>query len=108
MHVGDLDGSSTATQKSWSATVTIGFHTESHGDAASVTVSGVWDDGSPGTCLTDESGRCSILRGGIPRKMSSASFTVTGATHASFVFSPGANHDADRDSTGTTVVIKRQ
>ena len=108
MHVGDLDGSSTAAQKSWSAKVTIGFHTENHGAAAWVTVSGVWDDGSPGTCFTDENGRCSVSRGGIPRKTSSASFTVTGATHASFVFSPGANHDADRDSTGTTIVIRRQ
>ena len=108
MHVGDLDGSSTSTQKSWSAQVTIGFHAENHTNAAWATVSGVWDDGSPGMCLTDASGRCSIIRGGIPRKMSSASFTVTGAYHASFVFSPGANHDADRDSNGTTLVIKRQ
>ena len=53
VHVGDLDGSRTAAQKSWSAKVTIGFHTENHGGAAGVTVTGVWDDGAAGTCTTD-------------------------------------------------------
>ena len=78
MHLGDLDGASTTTQKSWNANVTIEIHTENHGIANGVMVSGVWDDGSSGMCFTDGSGRCSVSRGGIPRKMSSASFTVTG------------------------------
>ena len=99
---------STATQKSWNANVTIEVHTENHGRAGGVTVTGLWDDGSTGTCTTDGSGRCAVSRGAIPRKMSSVSFTVTGATHSSFVFSPGANHDPDRDSNGTTIVIRRQ
>ena len=108
VHVGDLDGSRTAAQKSWSANVTIGLHTENHGGAAGVTVTGVWDDGSPGTCTTDGYGRCSLSRGATPPKMSSVSFTVIGATHSSFVFSPGSNHDPDGDSNGTTIVIRRQ
>lgn len=88
--------------------VRLKIHTENHGIAGGVMVSGVWDDGAPGMCVTDGSGRCSVSRGGIPRKISSASFTVTGATHVAFVFSPGANHDPDGDSNGTTLVIKRQ
>lgn len=108
MHVGDLDGSSTTVKNSWYPYVTIAFHTENHGSVAGVGVSGVWDDGSPSTCTTDESGRCSVSRAGVPRKISSASFTVTGANRSSFVFSPGANHDPDGDSNGTTVVIRRQ
>jgi len=107
IHVGDLDGASMPTSKWWTAHVTIEIHTENHGRAGGVMVSGAWDDGSPGTCVTDGSGRCSVSRGGIPRKISSASFTVTGAIHASFVFSPGANHDPDRDSDRTTIVIRR-
>jgi Tol biopolymer transport system component len=107
IHVGDLDGSSTTTQKWWNANVTIEIHTENHGVAGGVMVSGVWDDGSPGICVTDGYGRCSVSRGVIPRKMSSASFTVTGAAHSSFAFSPGANHDPDRDSNGTTIVTRR-
>jgi hypothetical protein len=107
MHLGDLEGSSTAAQKWWSANVTIGFHTGSHGGAAGVTVTGVWDDGAAGTCTTDGSGRYSLSRGATPPKMSSVTFTVTGATHSSFVFSPGANHDPDSDSNGTTIVIRR-
>jgi Tol biopolymer transport system component/PKD repeat protein len=107
MHLGDLDGASTTTQKSWNANVTIEVHTENHGAAAGVEVSGVWADGFPATCTTDASGRCSVGRPGMPRKTSSASFTVTGATHSSLVFSPGSNHDADGDSNGTTIVIRR-
>ena len=107
IHVGDLDGSSMAAQKWWTANVTIGFHTGNHGGAAGVTVTGVWDDGAAGTCTTDGYGRCSVSRGATPPKMSSVSFTVTGATHSSFVFSPGANHDPDSDSNGTTIVIRR-
>ena len=74
---------------------------------AGVTVSGVWDDGSTGTCTTDVFARCAVSRGGIPRKTSSARFTVTVATHSSFGFSPGANHDPDGDSNGTTMVVRR-
>jgi PKD repeat protein len=107
MHVGDLDGSSTAAQKWWTATVTIGLHTERHGGAAGLTVTGVWNDGAAGTCTTDGYGRCSVSRGATPPKMSSVSFRVTGATHSSFVFSSGANHDPDGDSNGTTIVIRR-
>ena len=107
VHVADLDGSSTAAQKWWTANVTIGFHTENHGGAAGVTVTGVWDDGAAGTCTTDGYGRCSVSRGATPPKMSSVRFTVTGATHSSFVFSPGANHDPDGDSNGTTIVVRR-
>ena len=44
---------------------------------------------------------------GLPPQMSSVSFTVTGATHSSFVLNPGANYDPDRDSNGTTIVIRR-
>ena len=108
MHLGDLDGASTSTQKSWNANVTIVVHAETHDTVAGVAVSGVWDDGSTSTCTTDGSGRCSVSRGGIARKSSSASFTVTSATRSSFVFSPGANHDAEQDSNGTTIVIRRQ
>jgi Tol biopolymer transport system component len=108
MHLGDLDAASTTTQKSWNANVTIEIHTENHGGVAGVEVSGVWADGSPATCTTDGSGRCAVSRAGIPRKTSSIGFTVTSATHSSFVFSPGASHDADGDSNGTAIVIRRQ
>ena len=66
VHVSGFDGSSTAAQKWWTANVTIGFHTENHGGAAGVTVTGVWDDGAAGTCTTDGYGRCSMSRGATP------------------------------------------
>ena len=108
MHIGDIDGASTTTQNSWHANVTIGVHTESHASAGGVAISGTWNDGSTATCTTNGSGRCAVGRAGIPRKTSSVSFTVTSATHSTFVFSPGSNHDVEGDSNGTTIVIRRQ
>ncbi|MDQ3417575.1 MAG: PKD domain-containing protein [Acidobacteriota bacterium] len=108
MHVGDLDGTGATLRKSWTATVTIGLHVESHGPADGVTVSGAWNDGSSGTCTTDSAGRCRLSRSGIPRTARTASFTVTSANHSLFVFKPAGNHDPDRDSNGTTITVKRQ
>ncbi|HXG56599.1 MAG TPA: PKD domain-containing protein, partial [Vicinamibacterales bacterium] len=108
MHVGDLDGTSATLQKSWTATVTIGLHAESHGPAEGVTVSGAWNDGSSGTCTIDSAGRCQLSRSGIPRTASTASFTVTSANHSLFVVKPAGNHDPDGDSNGTTITVKRR
>ena len=108
MHVGDLEASSTTVQKWWHPQVTISLHTENHGSLAGVQITGVWDDGATSTCVTDESGRCFVNRAALPRKSSSASFRVTDANRYPFVFRPGANHDADGDSNGTTIVVRRQ
>jgi PKD repeat protein len=102
IHVGDLDVTSAVQQRSWTATVTIGVHDRLHNPVAGVTVSAAWNDGTTAACTTTGSGRCSVSKSGIPRK-SSVSLSVTGATHAIFVYTPGTNHDADRDSSGTAI-----
>ncbi|HXG71043.1 MAG TPA: PKD domain-containing protein [Gemmatimonadaceae bacterium] len=108
MHVGDLDGSSVTLAKSWNATVAIEVHGATHGKVDGATVTGTWENGSTAACSTDGSGRCSITRTLIPRSIASVRFTVNGATRPDFLFNAAGNHDAEGDSNGTAVTIKRQ
>ena len=106
MHIGDIDAAAGSTPRAWSASVWIDVHDEKHDELPDVTVSGVWSDGSPGTCTTSSWGGCEMLKEGI-RKGTSVSFTVTGATHYARTFAAAANHDSDGDSNGTTIVVRR-
>jgi hypothetical protein len=108
MHVGDLDGSSGPVgKKGWEATVEIEVHDASHSLVANATVDGTWSGGAKGSdsCTTNASGRCSIASGKIPDSKPSTTFTVDDVTHATLTYDPGANHDPDGDSDGTSITI---
>jgi PKD repeat protein len=107
IHVGDLDGSRTNQQNTWTAGVTITIHDSSHSPLANAVVSGTWNDGSTGSCITNASGQCAASRSGILKKTNSVSFTVTNVARAAFVYKPADNHDPDGDSNGTTVGVTR-
>jgi PKD repeat protein len=106
MHIGDLDATFAIQQGSWAATVTIGIHDKLHAPIAGATVKVAWNDGTIAACTTTGTGRCSVVKSGIPRK-SSVTLNVTGVTHGLFIYAPGTNHDADRDSNGTTISIAK-
>lgn len=108
LHVGDLDGASAAQQSTWAATVTITVHDAAHGPVASAVVSGSWSDGAGGACTTTASGQCVLTKSNIRKATASVTFNVTHASRAPFVYAPGANHDADGDSTGTSVRVWRR
>jgi bacillolysin len=107
MHVGDLDRASANNGKTWTATVTVQVDDEGHGPVSGASVTGAWSDGASGTagCVTAANGRCSVSKTGIPKKSGSATFTVTGVTHATRVYQSSANHDPDGDSSGTAVTV---
>lgn len=107
MHVGDLDGSSTSQQSRWTATVTIAVHDIAHGPVVDAVVSGVWNDGSGGSCTTNANGLCAASRSGLPKNTNSASFTVTNVVRSAFRYISGGNHDSDGDSNGTTIAVRR-
>lgn len=107
MHIGDLDGSSTTHANTWTAMVAIEVHDIAHAPIANSTVSAVWSDGIPASCITDVSGRCVVSRPGIWRK-TKVSLTVTAAAHSALVYTPASNHDSDNDSDGTTIRLQRQ
>jgi hypothetical protein len=105
MHVGDLDASaSLAKRDRWNANVTITVQDESEGGVADATVSGLWSDGTSGSCPTNASGQCFIDQNNI-RSGDSITFTVTDVTHGAFTYAAADNHDADGDSDGTSITV---
>jgi len=108
MHVGDLDGSSvSAPRNRWEATVTVTVHDSGENPVANATVDGTWSAGANGggSCVTNNSGLCSVTKTNIKGNSNSVTFTVNDVTHASNTYSAGVNHDPDGDSDGTTVVV---
>jgi PKD repeat protein len=71
-HIGDLDATSMSQGPTWTATVTITVHDGAHVPVANAVVGSKWNDGSTGSCATDATGRCTVARLGIPRRLSSA------------------------------------
>jgi hypothetical protein len=109
MHVGDLDRSITPQNSAWTATLIITIHDSSHGGLSNATVTGSWNDvgGSTVSCITNAIGQCAISRSGLPKNTHSVTFSVTSVVRAPFEYTPPANHDADGDSTGTSIIVQR-
>jgi hypothetical protein len=80
-------------------------HDETHSLVANATVNGTWSGAYTGTgsCTTDASGTCSITSGNASG--TSTTFEVVGINHNSFTYDPGANHDPDGDSDGTSIAV---
>lgn len=110
MHVGDLDGSSTNQGSTWTAIVSITVHDANENPVADATVSGTITYNGNSTsvsCLTDNSGQCSVSKSGIPKKNGSATFTVSNVTHQTLPYDANANHDPDGDSNGTSIAVNK-
>jgi hypothetical protein len=110
MHVGDLDESSAFSgrrQNKWIATVTVRVDNEAEEPVTDATVSGDWSNGAKGSgsCTTDAFGMCDVSKGGLKLTATTATFTVTGVTHASLAYDGDVNHDeVDADSSDGTVI----
>jgi Tol biopolymer transport system component len=105
MHIGDLDGTRTNQQSTWTALVTITVHDMNHGPVANATVSGSWNIGGTGSCTTGASGQCVISKSTIPRNTKSVTFTIVDVTNALSVYRPFDNHDPEGDSNGTSITV---
>lgn len=107
MHVGDLDGTTTNQQNTWAANVTVTVEDGSHNRVTDATVSGNWTNGGTSSCTTNASGQCTVAKSGILKKTGSATFTVSGVTHASMSYNSANNHDPDGDSNGNSITVMR-
>jgi subtilisin family serine protease len=107
MHVGDLDGSSSANRSRWDATVAITVLDASGSPVSGATIDGVWSEGASGggSCVTDASGACDISKRNIKKNVSSVAFAVDGISHATMIYDPSANGDPDGDSDGTRITV---
>jgi PKD repeat protein len=104
IHVGDLDGTATAAQNKWNATVTITVHDSGHSPITGVAVTGVWNDGASASCTTSADGRCAVVKAGV-LKTANAGFSISNLTHATFLYDSAVNHDPDGDSKGGAITV---
>jgi hypothetical protein len=106
-HIGDLDASARRKGKNWKVTVTISVHDTGETSLVGASVSGTWSAGvtGPETCFTDDSGVCSFTSSNIKGDVGSATFTVSDVSYPSGLYDPGANHDQDGDSDGTSITV---
>ncbi|MDH3295303.1 MAG: choice-of-anchor B family protein [Acidimicrobiia bacterium] len=106
VHIGDLDGSSTATGKGgkWDAFVTATVHDADESPVAGVVVAGTWSDGTSASCQTTVSGSCELTLTGIRRNLGSVTVTVDSITGSGYGYD-GFNHDPDEDSNGTSITV---
>ncbi len=107
IHTGDLDATTSATKRNWTAKVTITVHDSAEKIVAGATVSGNWTTGGSGTCTTNGKGICAVSRSGIPLLTPSIRFEVKGVTKAGSTYDQSANHDLDGGSDGTGITITR-
>lgn len=108
MHVGDLDGSRTVNKKGWTAKVAIAVHDSAHRPVPGAVVTGRWGTtGATASCRIGTKGTCSVSVSSIPVATVELSFTVTNVARTGVTYAPAANHDADGDSTGTVIVVRR-
>ena len=111
-HVGDLDGSTSISGKTWTAKVAIRVENAANAALSGATVTGSWSNGASGTatCVTASNGTCSAQVSKLSRAtVASVTFTVTNVTRSGGTYTPSANHDPDGDSSpaGTRIVISR-
>ena len=103
-HISDMDTAVRTEGASWGATITIAVHDASNMPLAGVAVTGKWDSGAIGRCVTDADGQCEVT--GTARelsRMAEVSFSITNVARADLIYAPDQNHDVDGDSDGTTI-----
>jgi hypothetical protein len=114
MHVGDLEGSTSLVYirkslKGWRASVSVKVHDQNEIPVSGAVVTGTWSGGYSGSSVatTGSDGMCTFSTGTISTKKTSVTFTANNVSKTSYTYVPGANHDTDGDSNGTSITITR-
>lgn len=110
MRVTDLDGSKRLTSSNrWEATVTITVRDGSGNPVSGAAVTGAWSNGATGsgTCTTNASGVCSVIKGNIKTSTTSVRYTVSNVTRTGATYNATLNSDPDGDSNGTQITVTR-
>jgi len=107
IHVGDLDGNALSGGNFWQAQVSILVHDQNDFPVANAVVSIQWDGGyiGSGSCTTNFNGLCVVVSDAVHKNIPSITMRVSAVSHTSLSYSSTANHDADGDSNGTTIVV---
>ena len=103
-HVASLSGSaSTGSRNRWDARVDIVIHSATEAPVAGALVEGAWSGAVNGSasCVTNNSGQCSVTRNNLKANASSLSFTVTNVSGEGITYDAGSNHQQ-----ATTTVLR--
>jgi hypothetical protein len=112
IHIGDLDGTASNGQSTWSAQVEITVHDASHNPLNGATVVGTWNVSglNSDTCTSGDlggNGTCIVLFPSLKKGTKSVTFTVTSVTMSGKTYAAASNHDPDGSSNGTSIQVKR-
>lgn len=101
VHVEDLYWSSTGSKTGWKATITITLHDANGTPQPGATVSGAWSGGYSGnsSCNTSSNGQCIVTSGTIPKRKTTATFTVTNVTGTGLAYQPVSNKETSITAT---------
>jgi subtilisin family serine protease len=101
MHVASLAGTSLSSGSTWTAQVTVTIHDASNNPVQTATVSGNWSNGASGSvsCITGSNGQCTVSVGGIPKRTSSVTFTVSNVSGT-------LTYDSSENSVTSITVLK--
>lgn len=109
-HIGDLDGKAAVISGGWKAVVVVKVHNADHQAVAGATVSATWyNNGTPlgvASCVTDNKGKCK-LKGNFSLAYNRVVLVVDNVTHPTLPYDAALNHDADGDSDGTRIVVRK-
>ena len=112
MHIGDLDGTTTKSANSWSATVEVTVHDANHNLLNGATVKGVWSVSglNSNTCTTGElggNGTCIMLFPNLSLSTPSVTFRIQKVTKSGQFYNSSDNHDVDGGTNGTGIKVNR-
>ena len=112
MHIGDLDGSTSRSANSWSATVEVTVHDANHNVLNGATVKGVWSVSglNSNTCTTGETGgngTCIMLFPSLSLSTPSVTFRIQKVTKTGQFYNSSDNHDVDGGTNGTGIKVNR-
>ena len=92
MHIGSLTGTSAPNRSRWwDAEVTIAVVDQDDIPVTGATVEGAWDIGGADSCVTDNSGSCTLGKTRLKTSASSVTFTVLNTFMTGYSYDPGSN-----------------
>lgn len=112
MHVSNIDAHTKLAVDGarWHAQVLVRAESVGRAAPSGTLVSGAWDDGTPGSCVTQLPGTCVITRLDLPAGAANATFRVTGLSNTAYPeygYDPAGNYDSNGDSDGTSIIAAR-
>lgn len=93
---------------SWSATITVRVHDQSHNNVSGAVVTVAWSGARTGTatCTTTSAGTCTVSTGSLTSS-SALTATVTSLAKSAYTYNAASNHDPESDSNGTAITVSR-